>query len=386
MRLIALRAIIVLTIGIVALSLWQMREATQLLAISIVVSAGLTPLVDKLIERGLSRPRAAAIVFIGCILLLVGGLAALITRGIVELARMLDDLPLWYSTMRDTLLKSTGWASQLGQALPDRSFIDRAVNQESAATGGTILGIASQAINGIALTIGVAALGFYWLLDQPRIERLWLSLLPLTARTRVRAVWVEIYREVGIYVRGVVVQVIITSLALNIVFELLGIPGAVILATLGGLSQVVPLLGPPLAILPAALIALSQGWLTAGLTLIGALAVLLIIRLLVAPRFYANGINVNPVLIIVLIMALFEVGGLAMILLAPPLAAAIQASARVLNNSQRSQTSSNGKATALQERLDQISASIDADSPEAARLQGLVERARRLVGEAEQLT
>jgi predicted PurR-regulated permease PerM len=230
----------------------------------------------------------------------------------------------------------------------------------------------------------VASLGFYWLADQQRIERLWLSLLPLGARTRVRAVWAAVYREVGIYVRGEVAIIGLTMLALLALFTLLDLPGGVLLAIAGGLAQVVPLLGPPLAVLPGALAALTQGPLSAALALAGALGALLAIRLMVAPRVFREGINTNPVLVVVLILALFEAGGLGLALLGPPLAAAIQATTRVLAGEGRALRAQVGPAQldSLANRLDGIAAAVAPDRPDAARLQGLIERARRLLAEA----
>jgi predicted PurR-regulated permease PerM len=380
----ALRTTVILLIALTALALWQMREAVQLLAVAVAVAAGLTPLVDRISARGIPRPRAAGLVFGGGIIvvaLLLTAYGALIA---VELAALAESLPLGYLRARQSLEAAGGWMAALAELLPSNTAITAAMLGGESALGQTLLGAAAGALGAIVLTISVASLGFYWLVEEQRFTRLWLSLLPLGTRTRVRAVWGEISKEIGIYVRGVAIVVALTTLALLSIYTLIGVPGAALLALLGGLAMVVPLLGPPLAVVPGVLVALSQGQVAAGLALIGGIFAVAVVRFIITPRLYREGIAVNPVLVVVVIMALAEIGGVPLVLLGPPVAAALQASTRALIQHQRSATpqAQADRIGGLEERLAAITAQIDPDDSDAPRLQGMVERARRLLAEA----
>jgi predicted PurR-regulated permease PerM len=238
-----------------------------------------------------------------------------------------------------------------------------------------------------ALIISVASLGFYWIADQQRIERLWLSLLTVSARPQAREIWREIYRELGVYVRVEAGLVILTTSALLLIFSALQVPGASILAVTGGLAQVVPIIGPPLAMVPGTLAALTQGQASATMALVGAVAAVLAIRLLVIPRIFSAGISPNPVLVIMLILALFQTGGVVMMLLAPPLAAAIQTTTRILavDRRARASTSRPQQLDNLHDNLNDIAAGVAADGPDARRIQDMIERARRLVEQAQSM-
>lgn len=384
MKTLALRTMIILAIGLAALALWRMHEAAMLLGIALVLSAGLAPLVDRVSERGLPRPAAAGVVFIVVLLFLAGSLVALGTLAAADLARLAESLPNWYDRLRRAMIFSGGWLGQVGAALPYQALdTDQLGDPETArdALLGAITGVGLI----ITLIISVASLGFYWIADQQRIERLWISLLPLGSRARARTIWREVYHEIGVYVRGETAIVTLTTAALLIILTALDVPGATLLAVGGGLAQVVPILGPPLAILPGALTALSQGQVSAALALLGSLAVVLSIRLFVAPRVFREGITPNPVLVIVLILALFQAGGLLLMLLAPPLATAIQSTTRILAEDRRARANTPRveRIGDLQGRLDAIAAGISPDTPDSRRLQDMVERARRLVEQAE---
>jgi predicted PurR-regulated permease PerM len=386
MQLVALRATVVLGIILLALALWQMREAAQLLAVAIAISAGLAPLVTRLSARGMPRHRAAALVFGGALLALGAlavGFTVLLTA---DMGQLLENLPLWYVLAKDWMEAQGGLIGELAARLPSSSELtSAALGGDEEAIGGLLLGLSLRAMTLAALFLGAAALGFYWLVDEQRIARLWLSLLPLDARTRVRAIAAAIYREVGIYVRGVAVLALLTTAALLLIYRLAGVPGAAALALLGGLAQVVPLLGPALAVLPGSLIALAKGELVAVTVLGASLAALTAIRVGLGSRLLQRGIGVNPVLVVVVIMALAELGGVPLILLAPPLAAAIQAATRALVSTGRDEAAhtKTTRVAELEQRLEAVAAAAEAN-PDDRGLQSLVERARALLTEARQ--
>jgi len=380
----ALRTTVILLVVLAALALWSMAEAVQLLAVAIAVATGLAPLVDRLIHWGWPRSRAAGLVFGGGIVavgLTLAGYGALIS---VELAELAEQLPISYTRARQFLADAGGWMAALAGLLPSSTAITGTMLGDEAALGRTLIDLTLGALTIVVVVIGVASLGFYWLVEEQRFTRLWLSLLPLGARTRVRAVWGEISHEIGIFVRGVATIVALTTVALLSVYTLLGVPAAAILALVGGLVMVVPLLGPLLAVVPGVLMALSQSQATAALALAGGIFVVAVMRFVVTPWLFRDGINVNPVLVVVVIMALAEAGGVALVLLGPPLAAALQASTRALLQRQRSASAqpNAGLIGGLEGRLAAIEAQIDPGDANAQRLQGMVERARRLLTDA----
>lgn len=385
LQLVALRAAVALGIVLVALALWQMRDAAQLLAVAVAVSAGLAPLVSRLVRRGVPRGRAAAMVF-GASLLAIGllglGFGLMLAN---DLALLIDRLPLWYAMAKDRLAAQGGWAAAAVGRLPDSASFAEALMGGGAPAGQALLDTGLRLLGLTALSIGAAALGFFWLVDEQRLTRLWLSLLPLRARTRVRALGSAVYSEVGIYVRGVAALAFLTAAALLLIYRLAGVPGAAALALAAGLAQVVPVLGPIIAVAPGAFVALSQGETTAAAVLAASTAALATIRLGLAPRLLRRGIGVNPVLVVVVILALAELGGLPLILLAPPVAAALQAATRALVDTGRGEAARTQatRVAELEQRLEEVAAAAQA-SPDNLRLQSLVDRARALLAEAQQ--
>lgn len=382
-RLAQITAVIVITV-IGALAVWQMREAVQLLVVALAVASGVEPWVQRLQGRRLGRAAAVGLAYVAALVAVLLVMAFFGTLASAEVVVVVDRLPGWYDEARGWLAASGGWAASVGESLPTAERLTGTLaGDQSGDVLGLALGFAAQAATLATLGISAATLGFYWLLERQRIERLWLSLLPLDARTAARGVWQQVYDEVGLYVRGETVIVVLSALALLSVYTVLGVPGAGVLALLGGLAQVVPLLGMPLAIVPAVAVALTQGPVTAGLTALGTLYVLGVINAVVSRRIFQSGVNVNPVLVMFFIIALADLGGLWMILLAPPLAAALQASVRILTSEQRTaQASGRQHTAALRKRLEAVEHEIARREVADPRLADLLGRARRLVDEA----
>jgi predicted PurR-regulated permease PerM len=382
----ALITLTVVSVVIGALALWEMREAVQLLALSLALAAALTPDVQRMARRGLPLTKAVSLSFAVMLLVVIVTLVALAFLAYAELASAIADVPAWYESTRTELLARTGWLGRIGSLFPSTTTLTSSLAQDSSQLGSLLYGVATSAVTLGVLIFSVASLAFYWLLDRARLERLWLSMLPLGARVPARALWEQIYREVGIFVRGEAAILLLTVIALLSAYEIAGLPGPVTLALVGGLAQVLPLIGPPVALVPALAAAATQGPTTVGYTLALGVLVLSIIKLVVAPRVFRKGLNINPVLLVVVIMVLAGAGGVVSILLGPPVTAAIQVAARVLFSERQQAAPITAGAVESQhvEALQQQIAAIElrADLAGEPQVQALLTRARRIVAES----
>lgn len=380
----ALSTAVVVAVLLLALVLWEMREAIQLFVLALAISAGINPTIKWLTRRGIQRHWATIGVFGTTLWACTLSLFALGFQITAEMEIVVRDLPRWYDRFHGTLLLQSEWLQTIGFTPPDSGAIVDALLTEFETIPALLMDIVVQFLLVAVLALSVASIGFYWLLDQQRIERFWLSLFPLQSRTSVRLVWSLVYHEVGIFVRGEIVIVALTTILLYCVYVILGLPGSTLLAIVGGLSQVVPVLGLPIALAPALFVAMAQSSATAALTMGVVFVVLVLVKSVIAPQILRNRVTVNPVLVIVCIMALGELVGVWFILLGPPLAAAIQTTAQVLRSRQLMTTSElhNDMTEVLQARLDAIEARILSEQPDALELRNLLARTRELVAEA----
>lgn len=375
---------VVLSIVVCSLALWVMRDALQLLVIALAISSGMNPLIEHLIGRGARRLSAIALTFVGVLVPLLALILILGAQLVTDMTLLAERFPSWYMQLRQMIQGEGAWGQSLGRLLPDNAAIMAAL----AGPGMERVGLA--AVSGVArvafvvvMLVSIASLGFYWLADQQRIERLLLSLLPSRQRSLVRSLWSEVYEQVGVAVRGEIALVACGMGGLFLIYQLLGVTGASALAILGGLALLVPVVSIPLALLPGVLAASMQSPLQGLLALLGSGALLIAIRRLLAPWLFRSGISTNPVLVIVLTMLLADSAGFWAFLFAPPLAAAIQAIVRAIRAEQQ-RASPHAEAievSTLQDRIEALAQQLADDQPEAVRIKDLLNRARRVAAD-----
>jgi predicted PurR-regulated permease PerM len=137
-------------------------------------------------------------------------------------------------------------------------------------------------------------------------------------------IWHEIESKLGGFVRGQGLAMLAIGVASGIGYELIGVPNALALAVLAGVLEAVPMLGPILAAVPAVLVALPIG-LNTALLVVGLAAVLQMTEnYVLIPRIMDKTVGVSALVNILAVLAFGALYGFAGILIAIPMAAAIQ--------------------------------------------------------------
>lgn len=126
--------------------------------------------------------------------------------------------------------------------------------------------------------------------------------------------------QLGGWVRGELILMLIIGVATYIGLTALGVPYALPLALMAGLLEIVPNIGPTIAAIPAiALAFLANGWVSAGAVLLLNLVIQQLENNFFVPRVMKASANVNPLASIVAILVGLQLGGVLGALLGVPL-------------------------------------------------------------------
>jgi predicted PurR-regulated permease PerM len=182
----------------------------------------------------------------------------------------------------------------------------------------------TQGIGGIVSGFFIILfLSIYWSINQNHFERLWLSLLPSEQRTRAREIWRTIEHDLGAYIRSEITQSLLAVLLLGMGYWVLGAPYPALLAVVGAIAWLVPIVGAGLAVILPLLLGLLTGAQFGVFTVLYTLIVLIALQIWVEPRLYRRTRN-NPILTLVILLALADAFGLLGIIVAPPLSVVCQ--------------------------------------------------------------
>ncbi len=296
---------------------------------SVVIAYLLEGLVGVLERRGLRRTLAVTLVFLAFMLLLLFLMLVVVPRLSAQVTQLFQQLPEMIATGQEKLMR-----------LPERypAFIsDEQVTQlmttiraELAALGQRVLSLSVASLLSIitllVYLILVPVLVFFFLKDKARILGWIAGYLPRD-RALTAQVWHEVNMQIGNYVRGKVWEIFIVGGVTYATFKFMGLNYAVLLATLVGLSVVIPYIGAAAVTVPVALIAYFQfGWSADFAWILVAYGVIQALDgNVLVPLLFSEVVNLHPVAIIVAVLVFGGLWGFWGVFFAIPLATLVQA-------------------------------------------------------------
>lgn len=314
----------VMTTVLTLAALWQFRVVVIYILISLALAATLRPLFKDLSSRGLMMRLSLILLY----LIIFSGFVYLITRvgrfvigDIEQLSQTLAVKDVW---SLPTWLASSSFEKVLIARLPAPSILFEAITGDE---GQLILPTLLDFTQGIGSIISgiflVLLLSIYWSTNQIHFERLWLSLLPSEQRKQARDIWRKIETDLGIYIRSEIAQSILAGFLLGIGYWLLGSQYPMLLALIAALVLLIPVVGGILAVILPLMLGLLTSVQLSLLTVLYTLIVVIVLQIWIEPRLYKRQED-NPILTLVILLALADVFGFIGIIVAPPLSAICQ--------------------------------------------------------------
>ena len=178
----------------------------------------------------------------------------------------------------------------------------------------------------IVYLILVPLLVFFFLKDKDRIIHWFVQYMPRERHLSTK-VWTEVDIQIGNYVRGKFIEVLILGLASFVTFSMMQMNYSLLLAVCMGLSVIIPYVGATLVTFPVMIVAYFQ-W---GFTdeFIYAMIAYTIIQTIdgtvLVPLLFSEVVNLHPVAIIVAILFFGGLWGFWGVFFAIPLASLVQA-------------------------------------------------------------
>ncbi len=171
----------------------------------------------------------------------------------------------------------------------------------------------------------VPLLVFFFLKDKELILTWLRGFLPHD-HSLAQQVWREVDRQMGNYVRGKFLEILVVWVATYVAFAYMGLQFAMLLALMVGLSVIVPYIGAVVVTVPVALVAFFQwGWSSEFLWLLG---VYLIIQGLdgnvLVPLLFSEVVDLHPIAIIAAVLVFGGLWGFWGVFFAIPLATVVQ--------------------------------------------------------------
>ena len=266
------------------------------------------------------------VLFLGALIALLVGLLPLVWG---QLGDLVNALPGFIERLRELV-------TELSASYPT-FFSDTAVNDWLPTLGQQVTGLGGNLVQGLVaqlpnvlgllifLILAPIAL-FFFLKDKGRMLGALQRLLP-TKRRVLDQVGTVMGVQIGNYVRGKVIEIIVVGVVTFATFSFLGLNYAALLSLFVGVSVLIPYVGAAVVTIPVATVGLLQfGW-TADL-LVVMIAYAIIQALdgnVLVPLLFSKAVNLHPIAIIVAVLVFGGIWGFWGVFFAIPLATLVKA-------------------------------------------------------------
>ncbi len=297
--------------------------------ISIVFAYLLQGIVNFLQRLKIPRMMAVVMVFIGFIGILLVFFLILFPLIWKQLAALFEELPGMVTkgeqTLRDISLRfpqffpEGEWQSMISSSVSDVKSWGKVVLAAS-------LSSITSLITWIVYLVLVPLLVFFFLKDKNRLLQGLGQFLP-KKRGVLRKVSAEVKVQIGNYLRGKVVEILVVGFATYLVFWYFGLYYGVLLATLVGLSVLIPYVGAVVVTIPVALVGYLEWGIGPqyGYCMLAYLIVQGLDANILVPLLFSEAVNIHPVAIIVATLFFGGIWGFWGVFFAIPLATLIKA-------------------------------------------------------------
>lgn len=284
--------------------------------------------IQRLQRRGMRRSVALGFVYGIFIALLLSMFAVLPFLG-KQLAQLVGQVPQFVARAQEliaqlpekypTIITADQIADMVNEA---RSKVLGSTNNLGKYLGGTVVGLVTLLVYVIIIPIMV----FFLLKDKSRIFG-WVEAFLPAHHELTAAVWRDVNRQLQNFVGGKVLQMGIVAVVSLIVFEIIGLSYAPLLAIVVGVAVLIPYIGAAAATVPVAAVALLE-WGVSMQTGIAVGAYLIIHALdgnVLVPFLFSEAVAIHPVAIIVAVLFFGGVWGVWGVFFAIPLAVLVKA-------------------------------------------------------------
>ena len=241
------------------------------------------------------------------------------------------------------MLKGRDWEEEILPMLKGRDWI-QAANQYLQNVVTILLketpGLVGQLLSGLTLFIIVPFALFFFLAEGRTIKRAIIEQVPNRYFELILNLLHRIDRQLGSYMRGMVLSVIIVSILSSTGLYIIGLEHFLVIGLLAGLANVIPYMGPAIGIIAGVVAAVLQYSALSFGVVIPVIIVFAIVQLVdnvfVAPMVVGRSVNLHPLLVIFAVFVGSELFGAVGMLLAVPTTAVIKVSVRTIYEGWRS--------------------------------------------------
>ncbi len=331
-----LGAAVVATVGWM---LWYFAGIVLYLVVGGVLAYLLRPPVDYIQGLGLGRVPAillAFTVFLGVIAVVVTSVVPFITRQVQDLSQLITvDTAAYVANLIEAQIQQVlpiepgvleEHVRQVAESLMRGDLVE---GQQVAETVGSVLSVFTNIVYAVVI---VPFVTFFLLKDELKIRRSLLHLVPNRYFEVTLSILAKVELNIGRYFRALLVQGTAIAVIASALLWIVGLRGAIAIGIFTGLANTIPYFGPFLGFLAGTLVGIAQ---TGDVSLVPGVALAMALtqladNVLLQPLIFSRAAQTHPLVILFVVLAGAQLGGILGMLVAIPLTTTLRVIAEQL--------------------------------------------------------
>ena len=299
-----------------------LRDLLLVVLVAVVLASAIEPITSWCMNRGLPRVISVVLIYLSSVLLLISFFYFFLPPLTSEATDFFKALPEYMESLNITSIDELSLGGEEAASLREQILQFQDVLKTSSAG---VLSTASTIFGGLMSFVLIIVLSFYFAVQENGLNNFLRLITPPQHQEYMLDLWKRAQMVIGRWMQGQLLLSLIVGVSVWIGLWALGVPYALLLGLVAAVLELIPVFGSILAAIPAVVIAFIAGTPT--------LAVFVIILYVVVNQVQGNIIypmvvqkvlGVPPLVVILAIIAGSQRAGFLGILIAVPVAAAVQ--------------------------------------------------------------
>ena len=305
-------------VAIVLALLYLALEVLIILFLAVIIASAVSLLAGALERYRIPRLFGVLLIYLGAIGVFGSVLYFIIPPIVEEIKQLAVVLPDYYETITRQIFKTTTGISP-DYAKDAQNMLLNLGDKIKEFTSG-IFNIASAVFGSAVSFVAIIVISFYLSIQKKGVEDFLRLIIPQDQEEYVIDVWTRVEKKLGRWLQGQIILALIMGVMVFVGLTLIGVPYALLLGVIAGLLEIVPIAGPILSALVGVSMAVLISPFLALLTLIFYIIVQQVENHILVPMLMKKATGLNPVVVIVALLAGAKLGGVLGMLISVPLA------------------------------------------------------------------
>lgn len=319
----------ILLLCLLAAAGYALQHTISCFLLSWIIAYLLDPILVKAEARGAKRLYALTLMYVILGIMTFFFLTFMVPKLTMGWNSFIRDLPLYIMRVKQTALE---WKTMIPERYGSDEFqwlidtLSGNIDKAAEKTGEMAYSFATRIFFNIFNIVLAPILVFFMLYYKQLIMDTVASWIPEHRREIIVGIGSEVNSSIGGYLRGQVIVSIIVAILSSGALYIMDIPHPLFCGIFAGAASILPFIGVIIATLPALFFAWFKYQAMAELLKIGIVfgIIYFLEGYIIKPLVFKESMNLNPLVTIIMVMALGELLGFWGILLALPIAAAIK--------------------------------------------------------------